>query len=97
MQAPAAAAAEAKGQAEKSPWHKRQTSAPQGEAGTAAAKPPQKEAKHEEFALGESRRDMIVHELLTTERTYVEMLQIAVDQFLVPLRREDGAAVLAPD
>lgn len=40
---------------------------------------------------------MIVHELLTTERTYVEMLQIAVDQFLVPLRREDGAAVLAPD
>lgn len=45
---------------------------------------------------GDARRDQIANELLVTERTYVELLGICVEQFLKPLRAET-TGLLPPD
>lgn len=57
-----------------------QAASPEG-GETAPVKPPP-------ALTGDARRDQIANELLVTERTYVELLGICVEQFLKPLRAE---------
>jgi hypothetical protein len=42
-----------------------------------------------------SKRDQIAIEVLTTERTYVEMLQLCIEQFLIPLRQAEPPLIAA--